>query len=120
MSDPQHRHHPWRTIGRVEMAAEDSVLRLVIIGMPRFRDRHPIWYGALAFVIGGGIVALFTMSTYAWWVHYPIDVVTAVYQIVAGGLFGGVAAVLLAFATARTLRSTHQDTTPSRRAAARV
>jgi hypothetical protein len=108
MSDIPTRRSPCLAIGRAGMAAEEIALRLFIFGVPRFRDRHPLWYGVLAFVIGGGVVALFTMSTYAWWVHYPIDVVTAVYQMIAGGLGGGIATVILAFAAASTLRTCHQ------------
>jgi hypothetical protein len=92
-------------LAAVETEAEDGALSLMTSGVVRFGTRHPLIYAALAFIIGGGIVSLFTMSTYAWWVHYPIDVVTPLYQTVIGGVAGGIAMVIVAFAYRRSLAS---------------
>ena len=66
-------------------------------GIYWFRIRHPFVYGLSAFIIGGGFVAIFTMTTYKNWDFEGIDLVTAFYQIIAGGLGGGIITAALAF-----------------------
>jgi hypothetical protein len=93
-------------VGGAVMSAEDIALALSTSRLVRFRIRHPKVYGLLAFFIGGGVVALFTMSTYANWAYQSVDLRTALYQVVLGGLFGGLALLAAAFAYAAAIRST--------------
>jgi hypothetical protein len=93
-------------VGGAIMSAEDATLDISTNRLLRFRMRHPKVYGLLAFIIGGGVVALFTMSTYANWAYQSVDLRTALYQVVLGGLFGGLVLLALAFAYAAAIRST--------------
>jgi hypothetical protein len=98
--------HVVTAVGDAEMHAEDAALRMGTSRIYRLRTRHPLLYGLAAFVIGGGLVALFTMSTYANWAYQSIDLKVALYRVVLGGLGGGAVLVVLAFAYAASVRST--------------
>jgi hypothetical protein len=84
--------------GETAAAVEDGFIRTSTSGVWRFRQRHPIVYGLLAFVLGGGFIAVFTMTTYSNWAYDGVDLKAAVYQIVFGGLGAGIISVVLAFA----------------------
>jgi hypothetical protein len=89
-----------------ELALEQRVLFRAPLAFARFGERHPWLLGLIAFVVGGGAVSFFTMTTYANWAYQSIDLKVALYQVVAGGVGGGVVAMILAFAYARTIRAT--------------
>ncbi len=57
-------------------------------------------------MIGGGLMSIFTMSTYANWVYQSIDLVTVFYQVLLGGLGAGIVCVILAFAYTATIGRT--------------
>ncbi len=94
----------FKAAGEMEQRAEDASINLASTGVYRFRQRHPVWYGLIAFFIGGGAVAIFTMTTYRNWVFEGVNLTAAVYQVVIGGLIGGIVVALLAFAYAAMLR----------------
>ncbi len=93
-------------VGQAASKAEETALGLGTNRIYWFRVRHPFVYGWAAFLIGGGIVALFTMTTYKNWSYEGVNLVAAFYEVVLGGLGGGIAAVLLAFAYTRSIRPT--------------
>ncbi len=93
-------------VGEAVTSAEDALLTSTPNGLYQFRMRHPWLYGIIAFVLGGGLVAVFTMTRYTNWVYESINLKVALYQVIFGGLAGGIAAVLLAFGFARILRNT--------------
>jgi hypothetical protein len=93
-------------VGNTVIAAEDAVLTGGTSRLYQFRVRHPWIYGIAAFMLGGGFVAVFTMTTYKNWVYESINLKVALYQVVFGGLGGGIVAVILAFALAGVLGNT--------------
>jgi hypothetical protein len=93
-------------IGEAAAKVETGAIRLATRRVYEFRTRHPWVYGLTAFILGGGFIGVFTMTTYTNWAFEGIDLKTAVYQVVFGSLGGGIAAVVLAFAYARTVRET--------------
>jgi hypothetical protein len=74
----------------------------------RLRLRHPYLYGLAAFILGGGFISFFTMTTYTNWAYEGVNLATAMYQIVFGGLGGGIVSVILAFAYAGSIRQTRE------------
>ena len=88
-----------------ETRLEDAVVNTTTRRVHRFSINHPLAYYLLAFVIAGGLISGFTASTYVWWVNYPIDVVTAFYQMLIGGVCGGIVGVLLAALYKRSMAS---------------
>jgi hypothetical protein len=96
----------FRTILQAEQTAEDGVIRLATQRLLHFRQRHPLLYGLIAFVLGGALVSLFVLSPYVAWLFdgYAVDYVTALRRLIVGGLGGGLAALVLAFLYARSLR----------------
>jgi hypothetical protein len=91
-------------VGEAAAAAEAAALGAMINPVYRLRMRHPLLYGLIAFVMGGGIVALFTMSTYGNWAYEGIDLKLAFYQVIFGSIGGGLVMTVLAFAYIRTIR----------------
>jgi hypothetical protein len=92
--------------GNVVGGAEEALLTMGTSRVYRFRLRHPWLYGIIAFIIGGGFISVFTMTTYTNWVYQSINLKVALYQVVFGGLGGGVVAVILAFAYTAAIRPT--------------
>ncbi len=95
-----------RVVGGAVIRGERKAVTLSTSRLVRFRVRHPFLYGLIAFVAGGGIVSLFTMSTYTNWAYQSIDLKVALYQVVFGGLGGGIALLVLAFLYAADIRQT--------------
>jgi hypothetical protein len=93
-------------IGEAVGRTEQRFIDLVTNRVYRLRRHHPWLYGLLAFVIGSAVVALFTMSTYKSWSFVSIDLTTAFYQVLLGGLGGGIALMVLAFSHTRTIEPT--------------
>jgi protein-S-isoprenylcysteine O-methyltransferase Ste14 len=87
-------------------SADDKAIGLITSPVYRFRVRHPMLYAAIAFVLGGAVVGLFTMTTYTNWAFEGIDLKTAFYQVIFGSLGGGIVLVILAFAYTATIRPT--------------
>ena len=83
---------------------EDGFVRLGTERVYRFRERHPLWFGLIAGLTGSGLLAIITVMSYGDWSFEGINLTAAVYQLVGGAFAGGVAAVFLAFAYARTVR----------------
>ncbi len=93
-------------LGQAATAVEETAIDLGTSRVYRFRRRHPVVYGLAAFILGSGFIAVFTMTTYKDWAYQSIDLKVALYQIIAGGLGGGIVAVMLAFAYTRAIRPT--------------
>jgi hypothetical protein len=93
-------------VTRIEPALEDGIIRVMTRGVLGFSQRHPVWYGLIGFILGGGFVGVFVFTTYLRWTLFGIDVdfATALYQLVGGGVGGGVVGVALFFLYARSLR----------------
>jgi hypothetical protein len=93
-------------LSRIEPDVEDATVRVMTRGVLRFSRRHPFWYGLIGFVLGGGLVGVFVLTTYLRWTLYAVDVdfATELYQLVGGGLGGGVVGVAVAFLYAASLR----------------
>jgi len=90
-------------LGEAISTIEEGAINLGTNRIYRFRLRHPVLYGLIAFILGGGFISIFTMTTYTNWAYEGIDLTTAFYQVVLGGLFGGLITVILAFAYAGTI-----------------
>lgn len=84
-------------LSEASASVEATLLNVSTNRIYRFRVRHPWVYGLIAFIIGGGAIAVFTMTTYKNWAYQSIDLKVALYQIIFGGLGGGIVAVALAF-----------------------
>ncbi len=95
-------------LGEAAATAEKKALELGTNRIYRVRLRHPFLYGLTAFILGGGFVSIFTMTTYENWAYEGINLTTAVYQVVLGGLCGGLVAVMLAFVYAGSIRRTRE------------
>jgi len=93
-------------LGNAIGSAEKAVLTTGTSRVVRFRMRHPWLYGIMAFIIGGGFIAVFTMTTYKDWAYDGINLKLAFYQTLFGGLGGGIATVVLAFAYTGTIGKT--------------
>jgi hypothetical protein len=106
--DPAREDSIALSIGKAISTVEAGAINLGTNRIDRFRLRHPVLYGFIAFVLGGGLVSIFTMTTYTNWAYEGIDLTTAVYQVVLGGLSGGIAAAILAFAYAATVGRTRE------------
>jgi hypothetical protein len=93
-------------VTRIEPALEDGIVHMMTSGVYRLSRRHPFWYGLIGFVVGGGLVGVFVLTTYLRWTLFAVDVdfATALYQLVGGGLCGGAVGVALVFLYARSLR----------------
>jgi hypothetical protein len=91
-----------QTVAKTEKAALDLGTNRVY----RFRASHPGIYGLVAFILGSGVVALFILLTYLKSTFESPDLKVAMYDLVFGGLGGGIAAVLLAFAYTSSIRAT--------------
>lgn len=90
------------TIANAEEKAIDFATRRVY----RFRLHHPYLYGLAAFIVGGAVISIFTMTTYTNWAFEGVNLTTAVYQTLFGGLGGGVASAILAFGYAANVKGT--------------
>jgi len=108
--------HSVRSVGNAVIVADEALLTFATSRVYRFRARHPWLYGMIAFVLGGGLVAIFTMSTYKNWAYESIDLTIVLRQVILGGLGGGIVAIVLAFAYANTVR----DTMPAMRSRAEL
>jgi hypothetical protein len=93
-------------LGEVEAELETGALGLGTNGAYRFRSRHPWLYGLSAFVAGGALAALFVAIPYLRTTYDSPDLKAWLYETVIGGLGGGLAAVVLAFAYAAAVRPT--------------
>jgi hypothetical protein len=93
-------------LGNAVGGAEQAVLTAGTSRVYRFRRRHPWLYGIITFMIGGGFIAVFTMTTYKNLAFEGVNLKAAMYQIIFGGLGGGIATVILAFAYAGTIGKT--------------
>jgi hypothetical protein len=92
--------------GNAASSSEKVLLTGVTSRIYHFRTRHPWLYAMIAFFVGGGLVAIFTATTYENWSYESIDLTTALYQVVFGGFGGGIVTVILAFAYAAAIRTT--------------
>jgi uncharacterized iron-regulated membrane protein len=90
---------------------EDKAINRGTKGIYRLRMRHPYLYGFAAFVLGGGLISIFTMTTYTNWAYEGVNLSTALHQIIFGGLGGGIVAVILAFAYAGSIGRTREGMT---------
>jgi hypothetical protein len=93
-------------LGNAVATAEEAAIDLGTNRIYRLQARHPYLYGLAAFILGGGIVSIFTMTTYVNWTYEGVNLTRAVYQVVLGGLGGGIVFVILAFAYARSVKPT--------------
>ncbi len=93
-------------LGHAIASGEEKALDLGTNRIYPLRLRHPYLYGVTAFILGGGLISIFVMTTYTNWAYEGVNLTTAVYQIVFGGLGGGLVAVILAFAYAASVKST--------------
>ncbi|WP_428488317.1 hypothetical protein [Rhodopila sp.] len=93
-------------LGETASKVEDTSVALGTNWIYRIRMRHPLLYGLGAFIIGSGLLAIFTMTTYKNWSFEGVNLKTAVYQVFWGGLCGGIVATALAFAYTSLIRPT--------------
>ena len=99
---------PAMAIGSTEAQVEDTALDDATNGVYRFRSRHPWIYGAGAFVLGGLLAAIFVAIPYLKTTYESPDLTVAFHHLVIGGLGGGVAAIILAFAYTGAVRRTYR------------
>lgn len=93
-------------LGERISTVEDRAIGLATNRVYQFRVRHPALYGLAAFIIGGGLVTIFTITTYTNMAFEGVNMTTALHEVIFGGLGGGIASVLLAFAYTRTIGPT--------------
>lgn len=93
-------------LGEAVATAEHQATELGTNRIYRLRLRHPYLCGLAAFILGGSLISIFTMTTYANWAFEGINLTTAVYQTVLGGLLGGIVTIILAFVYAGSVRRT--------------
>lgn len=95
---------PATALGEVEAKLETGALGLGTNRVYRFRSRHPWIYGLGAFIAGGALAVLFVAIPYLRTTYESPDLEAALYETVIGGLGGGLAAVVLAFAYTAAIR----------------
>ncbi len=100
---------PAMALGTAEARVEDAALEDATNGVYRFRSRHPWIYGAGAFVLGSLLAAIFVAIPYLKTTYESADLTVAFHRLVIGGLGGGVAAVILAFAYTGAVRRTYRS-----------
>jgi hypothetical protein len=97
---------PAPALGETEVKLETAALGVGTNGVYRFRSRHPWLYGLVAFIAGGALAALFVAIPYLRTTFDSPDFKAALYEILIGGLGGGLAAVASAFAYTAAIRPT--------------
>jgi hypothetical protein len=107
-AEPIGRDNTALALGETVATTEKAALDLGTSRVYRFRARHPWLYGLGAFILGSALAALFILLAYLKSTFESPDLKAAMYDLVFGGLGGGVAAALLAFAYTGAIRPTLQ------------